>query len=169
MKPHGTISAYQRGCRCRPCKDAVAAYQRAWVAQRKTEEKPAHIHGTTNGYVNYRCRCVACRAAQAASIKQQKTLRRSRTAPAHVHGTYNGYSNYACRCAACLVAHREYARDYRRRKLSATARGVVSRSEVCKNGHRLEGEHLYVRPDGRKMCRTCQRARDASRKRSEMK
>lgn len=28
LPPHGTTTRYKRGCRCQPCRDAVAAYQR---------------------------------------------------------------------------------------------------------------------------------------------
>ena len=31
----------------------------------------------------------------------------------------------------------------------------------CKSGHALEGRNLYVTPDGRRMCRDCQRERES--------
>ena len=34
----------------------------------------------------------------------------------------------------------------------------------CPRGHPLEGENLYVPPNGDRLCRTCRRARDAARK-----
>lgn len=159
MSEHGTYSKYQADCRCDECRAAAAAYQRKKVAQRKNSPKPDHIHGTTNGYSNYGCRCSDCRRAWAAELKRRKAVRIAGPVPEHVHGTVGGFDNYKCRCEACREAKREYERDYYARKQSREARGLPSRSEVCRNGHRLEGEHLYVRRDGRKMCRTCGRER----------
>jgi hypothetical protein len=31
---HGTSHAYDRGCRCEPCKAAYSAYRKAWRARR---------------------------------------------------------------------------------------------------------------------------------------
>lgn len=37
---------------------------------------PAHLHGTINGYTNYRCRCESCCAAMRTYQRQQKAARR---------------------------------------------------------------------------------------------
>lgn len=37
---HGTATRYRRGCRCRPCKDAVAAKQRDYAERRRAAQKP---------------------------------------------------------------------------------------------------------------------------------
>lgn len=37
---HGSASTYRQGCRCRPCKDAVAAKSREYAEQRKREGRP---------------------------------------------------------------------------------------------------------------------------------
>lgn len=38
-----------------------------------------------------------------------------------------------------------------------------ARKTHCSKGHRLDGENLYVRPNGRRRCRTCDRANVARR------
>ncbi len=72
---HGTLSSYiNRRCRCDPCREASAAYRRAWKA-RKVPAKQVP-HGTTNGYDNYLCRCDECRAASAAYKRAYRARRR---------------------------------------------------------------------------------------------
>lgn len=46
-------------------------------------------------------------------------------------------------------------------------RRAKQRLTVCKAGHPLSGENLYMRPDGYRACRTCQRSRN--RKHEEKK
>jgi len=64
---HGTNSCYRNyGCRCKRCRAANAAWQRA-ARSRRAACIPEHVHGTDNGYRNYRCRCAPCRAAGTAA------------------------------------------------------------------------------------------------------
>jgi hypothetical protein len=58
---HGTQSAYKRGCRCRACRDCVAADMRIRRAKLKgvlTPDDPRH--GTLNAATNYGCSCQLC-------------------------------------------------------------------------------------------------------------
>jgi hypothetical protein len=152
---HGTVSGYNyRGCRCEECRAAVRRYQQ----ERKLLPTPDRLHGTTGGYVNYGCRCEACRRAWAAELVRLKALRTSRPVPDHVHGSDNGYTNYRCRCEPCTEAHAAWQRDYYARTESAAARGST-RGKVCKWGHDLAGDNLYLRKDGKKQCLTCVRDR----------
>ncbi|MFE0326316.1 HNH endonuclease [Streptomyces sp. NPDC058960] len=37
---------------------------------------------------------------------------------------------------------------------------VNARKTHCRRGHGLDGDNLYVKPDGRRVCVTCRRERD---------
>lgn len=90
---HGTTSRYRQGCRCDDCRAAKTREQRKWRADnpekvyrgakalrdRKRADPsliPEHVHGTENGYGNYKCRCDECtRAWSAASIARYRRRR----------------------------------------------------------------------------------------------
>lgn len=57
MPDHGTRARYSRGCRCTPCRDANAAYDRKLRARAGLPE-----HGKRGTYTSG-CRCEPCRAA----------------------------------------------------------------------------------------------------------
>lgn len=58
---HGTYAAYQRPCRCEPCKAAAREYQRGWRMRVRGSLAPEDPrHGTTNGHDNFGCRCALC-------------------------------------------------------------------------------------------------------------
>lgn len=40
-----------------------------------------------------------------------------------------------------------------------TQRGWRANKSICKSGHPLTGENLYISPDGKRVCKTCRRAR----------
>ena len=41
---HGTNSAYVHGCRCQPCRDAHARYQKAYMARREYAGRRLRLH-----------------------------------------------------------------------------------------------------------------------------
>src|SRR5262250_201622 len=59
---HG-LSGYRQGCRCDTCRTEASAYQLALQQRRRDQGIQPPVHGTLNGYNNYRCRCDACKAA----------------------------------------------------------------------------------------------------------
>lgn len=51
--------------------------------------------------------------------------------------------------------------------------GVLHRRERCQRGHLMEGENVYLHPDGKRRCRTCikeskARRREEQRRREQM-
>lgn len=61
---HGQNGYTNYGCRCGVCRDAQAAYHRAWKAKARGTLAPDDSrHGTPNGYANYSCRCLRCTEA----------------------------------------------------------------------------------------------------------
>jgi hypothetical protein len=61
---HGTENGYRNlSCRCGPCREAHALYQRQQNRRRKNLIPPAHGRWY---YTNYRCRCHVCRDDHAA-------------------------------------------------------------------------------------------------------
>lgn len=52
----------------------MAKYQAEKRALRKARKKPAQIHGTLNGYVNYGCRCGPCGEAKSEYYLQHRNL-----------------------------------------------------------------------------------------------
>ena len=104
---HGSYSTYTSGCRCRPCKDAAAAYARDYRAGVRTRAPASH--GTYSRYTAG-CRCPECRAANA---EYKRERRESGAAPA-VHGR-DGYAA-GCRCDVCRAGWRDYMRDYRQQQ-----------------------------------------------------
>ena len=62
LKPCGTVAAYRRGCRCRPCVDANSRQAMSCQAAMRERGLPPGDprHGTLNGYANWGCRCEAC-------------------------------------------------------------------------------------------------------------
>lgn len=70
---HGTISAYNAGCRCARCIEAGRKQRERWKAKNKQEleaNKDDPRHGTSTGYV-IGCRCFRCR--QAESIRRKRS------------------------------------------------------------------------------------------------
>lgn len=49
---------------------------------------------------------------------------------------------------------------------SGSRAAVQARAAVCPAGHPYDDEHLYVRPDGRRECRTCASERQRERRAS---
>ena len=72
---HGSLNGYINSrCRCQPCRDAQAAYQRAYrgvIVLSRDDPR----HGTTNGYQNYGCRCRNCRTAQADAWRDYRRIK----------------------------------------------------------------------------------------------
>ena len=77
---HGaTTNGYSnRGCRCRPCREAHSAWTRDRRARRQleiAEDSAVAEHGTESTYTNWGCRCDQCREAHNAYARD---LRRRR-------------------------------------------------------------------------------------------
>lgn len=82
--PHGSMGAYDGGCRCERCEQAHAAQAERdansvpWNSARYAEREligdrwvhPRAEHGTPRGYKNYGCRCERCSEAQATDYRE---------------------------------------------------------------------------------------------------
>lgn len=66
------VSCYVTGCRAAECRTAWAERVRRDRA-RRAQRVPDMVHGTDNGYANYRCRCEDCRAAHAQARREWQT------------------------------------------------------------------------------------------------
>lgn len=64
---HGKASTYSRGCRCDPCRVAMAAADRARRTERKSAGEQPPTHGVT-GYNKFGCRCDVCRTAAVKAV-----------------------------------------------------------------------------------------------------
>lgn len=61
---HGTMSAYNAGCRCDDCRAANTAKSQRRRERRRAEGViPDEVHGTATGYAEWHCRCDDCTAA----------------------------------------------------------------------------------------------------------
>ena len=63
---HGTSARYDRGCRCDACRADAARRVREWRHDIAGRTPPDTVHGTINGYNNWRCRCEPCKDARRA-------------------------------------------------------------------------------------------------------
>lgn len=70
------LSTYNnKGCRCDICRAANRAASAAFRERHASEPVPDHVHGTENGYCNYRCSCERCRRAHTDAERIRKRLR----------------------------------------------------------------------------------------------
>lgn len=83
--PHGTLTGWRRGCRCGPCREAHADYERAYRRRFPGRVGSAHqrgtsttAHGTRSRYVAG-CRCDACAEASREYDRQRRRRRREGT------------------------------------------------------------------------------------------
>lgn len=68
--------------------------------------------------------------------------------------------DHLCRNRACVNPdHLEEVEHRDNMRRSPDIGGWQRRKSVCKRGHALTGDNLYVTPDGRRQCRTCQNRR----------
>lgn len=70
---HGSVGRYQWGCRCHICKMNMRFLQRVYTIKRAANV-PERMHGTNNGYSNYRCHCEPC--LEAGKLYQREGARR---------------------------------------------------------------------------------------------
>lgn len=68
VEVHG-YGAYARGCRCSQCRAAKAEYMCSHRAELARTPAPTQVHGTRNGYDNWRCRCTPCVEAKRAASR----------------------------------------------------------------------------------------------------
>lgn len=88
LLPCGTNAAYDRGCRCEPCRAAMREQCRATREQRRGRPVPDDIHGKATTYGNWGCRCrpctdahnIACAPHKRAYDERKRQLRRAAAA-----------------------------------------------------------------------------------------
>lgn len=79
---HGTQNWYSnKGCRCRPCKDAHNLYMREYKRRIKKNPILPGEHGRASTYSNKGCRCADCRRAAMGGKRSIKTLRKAHARP----------------------------------------------------------------------------------------
>lgn len=74
---HGSVYAYEHGCRCEKCLAGHARRHLRQRAARNPEDAPKH--GTVYAYIEYNCRCEECRAANteaAAALRARRNAKR---------------------------------------------------------------------------------------------
>ena len=89
------------------------------------------------------------------------------------------HKNFVCKSPACVNPDHLYtgtARDNMRDSIEAgTFKGDLNLPEInqyvgrthCPEGHPYDGENLYTKPDGRRVCRTCRREQYFERKKEK--
>ncbi len=114
---HGIVSTYRNtayACRCRPCRDANAAFQRRGGEKRaaRLAADPSIVeHGLLSTYLNWACRCDPCKAAHSARLVTAYESRKARLKAdptSRPHGTVATYQGWGCRCAECVAAMSDY-------------------------------------------------------------
>ena len=68
-------------------------------------------------------------------------------------------TDHLCKNRLCVnPAHLETVTNHENIKRGNTGKNKKGKfKDVCKNGHLLSGENLYITPQGRRYCRTCNR------------
>ena len=141
---HGTMTGYvYHKCKCRPCRDTSAQYQRKYEKNNNIKQfdpvtpnvdqqnvmtsNPVDSihndvddprHGTIRGY-DIGCRCDPCKSAKNDYKKEynKNKLEEIQQDPEHsFHGTIQGY-NIGCRCDPCKSAKNDYKKEYNKNKL----------------------------------------------------
>jgi len=81
----------------------------------------------------------------------------------------DGFSlDHLCRVRHCASPDHLEPVTNRRNVLRGTGPSAVNAAkDVCGHGHEFDLANTYVSPDGRRHCRTCQRAIDRGRNRAE--
>jgi hypothetical protein len=73
--------------------------------------------------------------------------------------------DHLCRNRACVnPAHMEPVTVAENNR-----RGAIGARTQCFRGHSLEGDNVYVGPDGARRCRLCRREHDRARRREELR
>lgn len=72
--------------------------------------------------------------------------------------------DHLCRNPACVNPDHLEAVTNRKNIMRGNASGArATRTGYCCHGHRLTGENVRHRPDGKRACRTCERMHDSDR------
>lgn len=77
--PRPITHGKHRSCPCDRCKAGRRLHMRQQREKRQQQMRdgtmPAHLHGTTTGYTNWKCRCGPCVAAEAKATADRKRNR----------------------------------------------------------------------------------------------
>lgn len=73
--------------------------------------------------------------------------------------------DHVCRCRHCVNPEHLRAVDNVTNVMCGIGvTAVNARKETCKHGHPLEGDNLYIRPNGERDCKECRRSANRRRK-----
>lgn len=110
---HGTISRYNGGCSCAPCRQANRDHHRALHGRTPPR------HGTVHGYRTYGCRCEACTKAAMGSLSKIRNRAYAAVRRAVASGALVRKPCEVCGEKRVQAHHEDYAKPLKVRWLCA--------------------------------------------------
>ena len=130
----GTVSAYNRGCRCSECRAAVAVKNKLLLRRRGVPERPPTVPCPSAQAYRRGCRCAGCRSASAEYSREYRRRvrdgKQTRRKQPRRHGTAAVY-DLGCRCRYCEAAAEERRRR-RRTRMGQVPLAVYRRQQAAK-------------------------------------
>ena len=130
---HGTTTKYRQGCRCLPCKEATASYNKDLSSR-----KNAAQHGTRSMYSYRKCRCGPCVLANNAyeldRYHKNKANKRNKLYLTRYGISLEQYNELLekqdNKCAICLVSQSDLSRrlDVDHNHITGEIRGLLCSS-----------------------------------------